>query len=54
MLISMQSTCDWAGANPVHKKFVEGEKNLEEGHIVKCGKSIEKSTSDVVSFTAVP
>ena len=45
MLISMQSIGDWAGANLVQGKFVEGREILEARHVVKCGKNIEKSAS---------
>lgn len=33
MLISMQSICDWAGTNPAQRKFVEGERVFQAGHI---------------------
>jgi len=53
MLISMQSICHWAGTNPAQRKFVEGERIFQAGHIIKCGKNIQNCKSDVVSFTAL-
>ena len=54
MFITMQNICDWADAHPAQRKFIEGERILEAGHIVKCGMNVEKSTSDIVSFTVLP
>ena len=53
MLISMQNICVWAGANPAQRKFVEWDKILKAGYFVKYGINVEKSTSNVVNFTAV-
>ena len=37
-----RSIYDWVDANPAQRKFVEGDKILETGHIVKCGKKYRK------------
>ena len=38
----MLTICDWAGANPAQRRFVELKKILEAGHIMKCEKNIKK------------
>lgn len=35
------------------RKFVEDERVFQAGHIIKCGKNIQNSNSDVISFTAL-
>ena len=39
MLLSMTDICDWARKNLAVRKFVEGERVLSAGHIIKCGKN---------------
>ena len=49
----MQNIRDSAGASPAQRKFVVRETILEAGYIIKCQINVEKSRSDIVSFTAV-
>lgn len=52
-MINISAICDWASTNPKQKNFVEGERILKAGHIIKCAKNEDKDEcSDTVSFTA--
>ena len=48
----MTDICDWAGENLAGRKFVEGERVLSAGHIIKCGKNGD-SNGDIVSILSV-
>lgn len=52
-MISLKSICDWAGSNPSQRKFIEGERVYQAGHIITCGKNEPPKNPDIVSFTAV-
>lgn len=51
MLLTISNICEWAGTNPAERKFIEGERVLKAGHIIKCGKNVESNGN--VSFTAL-
>lgn len=52
-MINIRVICDWAGTNPKQRNFVEGERILKAGHLIKFGKNKEKcERSGVVNFTA--
>ena len=38
MIISMNSTREWAGANPAQRKCIEGERGLLASRIINFGK----------------
>ena len=39
----MKSIRDRADANPVQRKFIEGDRTLRTGHIIKSGKTEENA-----------
>ena len=39
VLISIENIYDWAGRNLAERIFIEGERVLNAGHIIKCGKN---------------
>lgn len=53
-MINLSAIFDWAGANPKQRNIVEAERLLRAGHIIKCGKNINKSNSSsevyIISF----
>ena len=49
----MKSICDWAGTNPSQRKFIEGERVYQAGHIIKCGKTEQFHKGNNLSFIAV-
>ncbi|KAK0075267.1 hypothetical protein PV326_011742 [Microctonus aethiopoides] len=52
-MINIRAICDWAGTNPKQRNFVEGERILKAGHIIKCCKNKNlNELSDTVDFTA--
>jgi len=53
MFIAMKDICDWAGTNPSQKRFVKGERMLEAGHIIKCGKSTDDDTTFYNAFMCI-
>lgn len=51
MLLTISEICNWAGANPSERNFVEGERLLKAGHVIKCGKNVE--IDGTISLTAL-
>ena len=52
MFLTMNAICDWAGSNPSQRNFVEGERVLNAGHVIKCGIISAKSVSDMTEIQA--
>ena len=52
-MIFMKSICDWAGTNPSQRKFIEGERVYQAGHIIKYGKNEQLHNGNSLGFTAV-
>lgn len=52
-MLSLNEIFNLAGSNPVQKNFIDAEKILEAGHLIKCGKNEISLNSDVLSFTAL-
>ncbi|XP_050457534.1 uncharacterized protein LOC126854641 [Cataglyphis hispanica] len=52
-MFSINELFDWAGSNLAQKNYKNAEQILAAGHLIRCGKNIEKVNSDVVSFTAL-
>lgn len=52
MYISEQEICRWGETNPSKRNYIEGKKIASAGHIVKCGKIVDKNSSDAVRFVA--
>lgn len=48
----MDNICEWTGANPSQRRFVEGERVLKAGHVIKCGKNTDHASSGEVSVKA--
>lgn len=38
MLLTLEKICEHAGRNLAQRCFVEGERVLQAGHVIKCGK----------------
>ncbi|KAK0178534.1 hypothetical protein PV327_007415 [Microctonus hyperodae] len=51
-MISIKEICTWAGTKPDNRNFVEGERLLQAGHILKCGKCSVKCDRGAVSIIA--
>ena len=51
-MLSLKEIFDRAGTNVSQKNFVNAEKILEAGHLIKCGRNVKSINTDVVSFTA--
>ena len=43
----MECISEWIGANPSQKKYVEVERLLKVGHVIKCGKIYNQSSDEV-------
>lgn len=51
-MLSLSEILNWTGSNVTQKIFVDAERILEAGHLIKCGKNIDKTNNDIISFSA--